>query len=50
MSASIYLLYPLSVVALKWSLPQDAETQAEVDAWFAGEFCARVVEVARGPL
>jgi hypothetical protein len=35
---------------VKWSLPQDAETQAEVDAWFAGEFCARVVEVARGPL
>jgi hypothetical protein len=32
---------------VKWSLPQDAETQAEVDEWFAGEFCARVVETAR---
>ena len=32
---------------VKWSFPQDAETQAEVDEWFAGEFCARVVETAR---
>jgi hypothetical protein len=31
---------------VKWSLPQEAEVQAEVDAWFAGEFCARVVESA----
>jgi hypothetical protein len=32
---------------VKWSLPQTDEVQAEVEEWFAGEFCARVVETAR---
>ena len=32
---------------VKWSFPQTEEVQAEVDEWFAGEFCARVVETAR---
>jgi hypothetical protein len=35
------------VEGVKWSLPQDAEVRAEVDEWFAGVFCARLVETAR---
>jgi hypothetical protein len=31
---------------VKWSLPQDAEVRAEVDEWFAGPFCAALVEAA----
>jgi hypothetical protein len=32
---------------VKWSLPQTDEVHAEVDEWFAGELCARMVETAR---
>jgi hypothetical protein len=40
---------PEFIEDVKWSLPQDDEVRAEIDAWFAGPSCAALVEAARKP-